>query len=290
LAQTNEVVDNLKILYPDLEVEIRPIKTTGDIIRDSPKRSFSQKGIFVKEIEEALLKGKIDLAIHSMKDVPTSIPKGLTICAVTKRSDFQDALISKKGQKLDELPYGAKVGTSSLRRKAQLICYREDLQVVDLRGNLDTRLKKLYKKDFDSIVVASCGLKRLGLEGKITQLLEKEFFLPAAGQGTLALQTRKDDRIVEKISILNHEDSRLAVSAERAFLEELGGGCHVPIGVLGLVNGKDLILTGMIVSIKERFILKERLEGLKSNPRNLGIKLAKVLKSKGADKILEEYN
>ena len=230
MAQTEHVAAELRRRYPDLAPVLVKIKTSGDKFADVPLSRVGGKGLFIKEIEEALQDDQVDLAVHSMKDVPTEIAEGLTIAAVLERKDPSDALISRHGKKLKALPAGARIGTSSLRRQAQLLNFRPDLMVVPLRGNLDTRLRKLGTESLDAVVVATAGVYRLGRQDEITEILPPEISLPAAGQGALGLEIRKEDhKVHDVVAPLNHRQSALAVLAERAFLARLGGGCQVPI-------------------------------------------------------------
>lgn len=273
LAQTDEVASQLKKLC--IEVEIRIIKTKGDKITDVPLSKIGGKGLFIKELEEALLRKEIDIAVHSMKDVPIELPSGLMIGAITKRLDARDVLISKDNKLLDELSSGAVIGTSSLRRKVQVIHYRDDLNVIDLRGNLDTRLKKLDQQFIDAIVVAAAGCIRADLSSKITQFLPTEIILPAAGQGSLGIELREDDiEIKEIVLILNDEESYLAISGERAFLKKLGGGCQIPVGVLGCLQNNILRLEGMITSSDEQKVIRAQVKGDKKDALKLGEELA----------------
>mgnify|MGYP001583575981 FL=1 len=230
LNQAHWVKEKLVEAHPDLNVMLIKIKTTGDKIQDAPLAKIGGKGLFVKEIEEALIHRRIDLAVHSIKDVPTEFPEGLHLSAITKRGDPRDVFISRDGTILKDLPQKAKIGTSSLRRQAQLLHFRKDLELLPLRGNLDTRLKKLKTMNLDGIVLALAGVKRLGLEERITEIIPTEISLPAIGQGALGIETRQGDQEVEgQIQFLNHKDSWIAISAERAFLKKLEGGCQVPI-------------------------------------------------------------
>ena len=230
LRQAEQVKITLEKLDPQLEVILKRIKTRGDVLKDwKPEGNQAGKGLFVKEIEDALLSGEIDLAVHSMKDVPTQLPQGLIIAAITKREDPRDVLISRNYFSLDELPRGARIGTSSLRRKLQLLFYGRDLQIVPLRGNLDTRLRKLKEEEIDAIVVAAAGLIRLGWQNRITQYLPYEIMLPAGGQGALGIEVRDhNEEIIRMLKPLNDDDSRLAITAERSFLHRLGAGCQAP--------------------------------------------------------------
>jgi len=289
LFQANWVKDQLIQAHPHLKVSLVKIKTTGDKIQDAPLAKIGGKGLFVKEIEEALLQKRIDLAVHSIKDVPTQFPEGLHLYVITKREDPRDIFISKSGTKLKELPQGAKIGTSSLRRQAQLLHYRSDFELVPLRGNLDTRLKKLKTMNLDGVVLALAGVKRLGLEEKVTEIISTDISLPAIGQGALGIETRQDDReIEEQIRFLNDRDSWIAVSAERSFLKKLEGGCQVPIAAFARTAGATLQIDGLVGTIDGKRILREQVEGRVEEAESLGTKLADILLSKGARAILDE--
>jgi len=289
LYQANWVKEKLTQAYPHLKVNLIKIKTTGDKIKDAPLAKIGGKGLFVKEIEETLIQRRIDLAVHSIKDVPTELPKGLHLSAITKREDPRDVLISKDGTLLKDLPQGAKIGTSSLRRKAQLLHFRGDFEMISLRGNLDTRLKKLKGLNLDGIILAYAGVKRLGLEERITEIISTEISLPAIGQGALGIETRMDDEEVEeRIRFLIDPPSAIAISAERAFLKKLGGGCQVPIAAFGQTLGSTLQIDGMVGTIDGKRLIRHHMEGPIEEAESLGIELAKVLLSKGAEEILKE--
>ena len=289
LHQSNWVKDKIGEAHPDLPVTLIRIKTAGDRIQDVPLAKIGGKGLFVKEIEEALIQGRIDLAVHSIKDVPTELPEGLHLSAITRREDPRDVFISKDGRSLEELPRGAKIGTSSLRRQAQLKRFRGDLEVVPLRGNLDTRLKKLETMGLDGIVLAFAGLKRMGLEERMTEVLSTEISLPAIGQGALGIEMRVDDREAEEaIRFLNDTESSIAVSAERAFLKRLGGGCQVPIAAFGQVIGSRFRIDGLVGTVDGKRLVRHHLEGPLEEAGSLGVELAEVLLSRGAEAILEE--
>ncbi len=292
LFQANWVKDKLEQAHPGLKVTLVKIKTTGDKIQDAPLAKIGGKGLFVKEIEEALLAKRIDLAVHSIKDVPTEFPEGLHLSAITEREDPRDAFISGEGTSLKDLPQGAKIGTSSLRRQAQLLHFRPDFQLIPLRGNLDTRLKKLTSLGLDGIVLACAGLRRLGLYENITEILPTDISLPAIGQGALGIETRVDDKEVEeKIRFLNDPDSSVAVTAERAFLKRLEGGCQVPIAAFGRIVDSNLHLDGLVGTIDGRHLIRHHVEGPIEKAEVLGILLAQILLNKGAAEILEEvYN
>ena len=289
LFQANWVKDQLIHAHPALKVSLIKIKTTGDKIQDAPLAKIGGKGLFVKEIEEALIRRKIDLAVHSIKDVPTQFPEGLHLSVITKREDPRDVLISRERKTLRELPRGAKIGTSSLRRQAQLLHYRSDFELLPLRGNLDTRLKKLKMMNLDGIVLALAGVKRLGLEEKITEIISTDISLPAIGQGALGIETRQDDGVIEEqIQFLKDRDSWIVVSAERSFLKKLEGGCQVPIAAFARTAGATLQIEGLVGTIDGKRILRERVEGDLDEPESLGTKLADILLSKGAKAILDE--
>jgi len=288
LYQANWVREKLLQAHPHLTVILIKIKTTGDKIQDAPLAKIGGKGLFVKEIEEALIDRRIDLAVHSIKDVPTEFPEGLHLSAITKREDPRDVFISKDGTHLKDLPQGAKIGTSSLRRQAQLLHFRGDFEMIPLRGNLDTRLKKLDTKNMDGIVLALAGVRRLGLESRVTEILPTEISLPAIGQGSLGIETRKKDHEVEGyIQFLNDPTSSVAVSAERAFLKKLEGGCQVPIAGFGRIVGSTLQIDGLVGTVDGKRLVRHHLEGLPEEAESLGTALAEVLLNKGAREILE---
>jgi hydroxymethylbilane synthase len=289
LYQANWVKKKLVQTHPDLKVTLTKIKTTGDKIQDAPLAKIGGKGLFVKEIEEALMDRRIDLAVHSIKDVPTELPEGLHLSAITKREDPRDVFISKDETQLKDLSQGAKIGTSSLRRQAQLLRFRSDFEMVPLRGNLDTRLKKLETMKLDGIVLALAGVRRLGLESRITEIIPTEISLPAIGQGALGIETRKnDERVEERIQFLNDPLSFVAVSAERAFLKRLEGGCQVPIAAFGQIYGTTLQIDGMVGTVDGKYLIRDHVEGPVEEVESLGIKLAEMLLSKGAKEILEK--
>jgi len=289
LFQANWVKDRLAQAHPDLDVSLVKIKTTGDKIQDAPLAKIGGKGLFVKEIEEALLQKRADLAVHSIKDVPTEFPKGLHLSVITKREDPRDVLISKDGKPLKDLPKGAKIGTSSLRRQAQLLHFRSDFELIPLRGNLDTRLKKLKTMNLDAIVLALAGIKRLGFEEKITEIISPEISLPAIGQGALGIETRMADQEVERqIRFLNDRDTSIAVRAERAFLGKLEGGCQVPIAAFARIVGTSLQIDGLVGTTDGKRLIRHHLEGSVEKAESLGVELAEILLGEGAKEILDE--
>lgn len=296
MTQSQHVVDELSRICAErgleYEFEIRKIVTKGDRILDVMLSKVGGKGLFVKEIEQAMIDGEIDLAIHSMKDMPAELPDGLIIGAVPLREDPRDCLISRDNLPLAKLPQGAKVGTSSLRRSSQLRNVRPDLNVQWIRGNINTRLRKLEEEGFDAIILATAGLKRMGWESRISELLSVETCIPAVGQGALALQCREDDALLrELISLYNDEHTELTVTAERSFLHRLNGGCQIPIGAYAeLVNDNGdkptIKLIGMVGSADGSTLLKTERQG--DDPQQLGLEVAEQLISQGADEILAE--
>ena len=289
LWQAEHIAGRIRARYPEIEVTLKKIVTTGDKILDVPLAKIGGKGLFTKELENAMLSGEIDLAVHSLKDMPTELPEGLMLAAITTRADASDAFVSLRYKSLDALPQGAKVGTSSLRRRAQILKYRPDLQTIDLRGNLDTRIKKLENQEMDAIILATAGLKRLGLEQYITQILPIEICLPAVGQGALAIETRQADaEVLSVLEFLNDSETIAAVTAERAYLREVQGGCQVPVGVHGEVNGDQLLLEATILKIDGTREVRERICGCCSEAEELGVKLAQQMLAAGGKEILDE--
>jgi hydroxymethylbilane synthase len=289
LWQARWVMSQLTERYPGLKVEFVPIKTKGDRITDSPLSKVGGKGLFVKEIEDALLDGRVDLAVHSMKDVPTELPDGLELTAITNREDPRDALVAREVGSLKELPKGARLGTSSLRRKAQLLHLRSDLVILDLRGNLDTRYRKLQSEGLDAIVVAMAGTKRLGLDARVTEILSTDTILPAVGQGALGIESRRDDLETKALlAFLNHPESSLSVLSERAFLRVLQGGCQVPIGAYGKVEGNEFRIRGLVADLEGKRVLIEALSGPLEEADELGKRLADNILKMGGRDILEE--
>ena len=273
----------------ELIVELVVIKTTGDKILDVPLAMVGGKGLFVKEIEEALLDGRADLAVHSVKDMPAVLPEGLHLAAMPPREDPRDALISKNGAGLDKLPHGARVGTSSLRRAAQLLHLRPDLRIETLRGNVDTRLRKLETEGLDAIVLAAAGLKRMELSQVISEYLEPERILPAVGQGALGIETRIGDVSTNEIvASLIHQQTVTTVRAERAFLKRLEGGCQVPIGGYATMEGETLILTGMVADLQGVRLIRKEMRGDARQPEVVGESLAEVVLESGGREILAE--
>lgn len=275
ISQAEIVIEELKKYHPDWEFEIVIIKTKGDKFLDAALSEVGGKGLFVKEIEEALLAGTIDMAVHSMKDVPYELPEGLCISAITRREDPRDVFISKDGIKFAELKPNARIGTSSLRRAAQLKDIRPDIEIVPLRGNVSTRIRKMEEQAIDGIVPAAAGIKRLSLEEVVTEYFSPHVMVPAVGQGALAIETRIDDEINAFIECVNDSSSASAVKSERAFMRTLGGSCKIPIGAYAIVKGKTLSLIGMFE--KDGRIRKGKISGNVSEAEEIGIKLAKEL-------------
>jgi hydroxymethylbilane synthase len=289
LWQANSVRAFLKKRFPSLRVALSGIRTQGDKILDVPLAKVGGKGLFVKEIEEALLRGKIDLAVHSMKDVPTDLPSGLHLAAILKREDPGDVLISRKKMRLADLRPKAVVGTSSLRRQSQLRHYRPDLETRSLRGNIDTRLRKLEREDFDGIILAAAGINRMGWSDRVTESIPYEICLPAIGQGAMGIETRKEDtRVNELVGFLNHPETAVCVLAERAFLKRLEGGCQVPIAAHGRIEQGRLLLEGLVASVDGVRLIRDKISGPPDENEILGSRLAERLLSAGADEILKE--
>jgi len=289
LWQANWVQSALNEKFPDQKVVLITIKTKGDKILDVPLAKVGGKGLFVKEIEQALLEGRIDMAVHSMKDMPAEIPEGLCIGAIPQREDSADVLISKDGLAFSELKRGAVIGTSSLRRAAQLRHARPDIVIEPLRGNLDTRLKKLQTEDLDAIVLAAAGIRRLSLEHHITEYLQADIMLPAVGQGALCIEMRrKDPTIGPMLAALDHMNSRAVVIGERAFLNRLGGSCQVPIAGHGKIRADTFSLTGLVADVDGSRIIKASLSGPADGTETIGVQLAEQLIARGADRILDK--
>lgn len=297
LWQANHIRERLAQLH-GVESEIIRIRTTGDNfaaasiaqIRAQVDTQSGIKGVFIKEIEDALLAGTIDLAVHSMKDVPTQIPSGLRFAAITKREDPRDCLISRTGRTLQHLLPGARIGTSSLRRQAQLLHFRSDFRLADLRGNVDTRLKKLAAGDFDAIVLAIAGVNRLGASGQMTQVLGPEIMLPAVGQGALGIETRAADRDTAQLAArLDDAETRACISAERALLRELQGGCQIPLGAYARMEDSEILLEAAVYSADGKEFVRGELGGPAAAPASseeIGTRLAQDLIARGADRIL----
>ena len=271
-----------------MTIETVVIKTKGDVLQDVPLAKVGGKGLFVKEIEDALLRDEIDIAIHSMKDVPIELPEGLEIGVMSEREDPRDVLISKDKGRLEDMPTGARIGTGSLRRGFQLLHFFPDIKLVSIRGNLDTRIRKIQKDGLDGIIVAAAGLKRMGWADRITQVIPMEIMLPAVGQGVLGIELRKDDEtVLHTVSFLNHPRTSVEVSAERAFLKRLGGGCQLPVAAYGVKNGSELTLRGLLGSLDGRELIKDEVIGSSDDAEVLGTSLAERILSRGGQAILD---
>ncbi|WP_148089794.1 hydroxymethylbilane synthase [Aeromonas enteropelogenes] len=289
LWQANFVKDRLEALYPELRVELVPMSTQGDKILDTPLAKVGGKGLFVKELETAMLEGRADIAVHSMKDVPVEFPEGLGLHTICEREDPRDAFVSNRFQAIDELPQGAVVGTSSLRRQCQLRAARPDLVIRDLRGNVNTRLAKLDAGEYDAIILAAAGLKRLEMDHRITAFIEPEQSLPANGQGAVGIECRLDDHELHALlAPLEHSETRARVLTERAMNRALQGGCQVPIGAYALVAGEQIWLRGLVGSPDGTRVIRDEIRGAVSDGEALGEQLAQRLLSAGADVILAE--
>lgn len=290
LWQTRAVADALRAADPTLAVRIEVLKTTGDRIQDVPLAKIGDKGLWTKELDGALLAGRADLAVHSLKDVPTGLPEGLVLAAVTAREDPRDVVLSRPGTNvpLAELPPGSRVGTSALRRAAQLHALHPDLKVVNLRGNLNTRLAKLDAGGYDAIVLAAAGVIRLGWEERITEFLEPPAWLPAAGQGALAVVVRADDsELRRRLRAVHDPSAGAAVAAERAFLAALQGGCQVPIAALATPRGSRLLLHGFVSDLQGAEVLRGFEEGEAADAAGIGVRLAASLRERGAHAVLQ---
>jgi hydroxymethylbilane synthase len=288
LWQANWVKSELEKRYPAMDVTLTKIKTMGDRILDVPLAQVGGKGLFVKEIEEAMLRGEIDIAVHSMKDVPTEFPDGLGLYCITEREDPRDAVVSR-AIPFARLPHGARIGTSALRRQAQLLSARPDLEMVTIRGNVETRIRKLDDENLDAVILAAAGLKRLGLTDRVTEYLDVEFSIPAIGQGALGIECRLDDpAVTETIAFFDHPATSHAVRAERALLRRCQGGCQVPIAAHATVQGSELRLVGFIAAVDGRESVRGEISGPLERCEKLGEELADRLLSRGGRAILEE--
>lgn len=288
LWQANHVKECIETAFPDIRVDIKIIKTTGDRITDRPLAMVGGKGLFVKEIEASLLDSSIDLAVHSMKDMPGELPDGLIIGAIPERANPFDVLISAQGELFKEYPQGAVIGTSSLRRGSQLKHLRPDLEIKSIRGNLDTRLKKLKSGEYAAIVLAAAGLERLGQVNEITEYLTETDMVPAVGQGALCIETRENDPDMENIlSVLDHEPTRICVTGERAFLKKIEGSCHIPVACFGKIRDNRIIFTAVVASEDGKSFIKETIESTPEQVTEKGRQLAKIVLDKGGKRILE---
>lgn len=289
LWQAEFVRDSLIQHYPDLQVELVKMVTQGDKILDTPLAKVGGKGLFVKELEQGMLRDEVDIAVHSMKDVPVELPEGLHLSVICEREDPRDAFVSNNFASLESLPQGARVGTSSLRRQTQLKAIRPDLKILDLRGNVNTRLKKLDDGQYDAIILAAAGLIRLGFDERIKQAIDSSVSLPAIGQGAVGIECRTEDKdINELISVLNHPQTRTCVMAERSMNTRLEGGCQVPIGGYAILEGNELYLRGLVGKPDGSEVVRGEVRGQPEDAETLGKALADDLLSRGADVILKD--
>jgi len=289
LRQTELVLAELRARFPDRRFQVQEVRTTGDRRADASLAAIGGQGVFVKELEAALRARRVELAVHSLKDVPSELGRGLVLAAVTEREDARDAVVSRGRLRLAELPSGSRVGTGSLRRAVQVKALRPDLEVADLRGNVDTRLRKVEEGQVDAAVLAVAGLARLGYLERAAQILDTDAMLPAIGQGALTLEARADDaEVVEMASALDHRETRLTTAAERAFLARLGGGCRLPIAALGTVEDDSLRLRGLIADPEGRRALRGEASGAASDAEAVGVVLAEQLLAQGAGELIVE--
>lgn len=287
LWQTSFVADLLQSFFPALELEIKVIQTTGDANLETALSKIGDKGLFTRQIEDELIYGKIDLAVHSLKDLPTTLPVGLKLGGVTFRETPNDVLISTKYSSLDELPPNARVATGSLRRRSQLLAYRSDLEILEIRGNVPTRIRKFENSDLDAMILAFAGVSRLGLDAYIKQTIPFEIMLPAVGQGVIGIEIREGDAQTEELlKPIIDEDTRTCILAERSFLRSLEGGCQVPIAGLAALNGDEISLEGFVGSIEGSETIRESIRGKSADPVVLGQELADKMTEKGANGLL----
>ena len=279
LIQTNWVIDKLKEIYPEIEFEIKIIKTKGDLIQNVSLDKIGDKGIFVKEIEQQLIDKQIDMAVHSMKDMPSSLPEGLKFASIPKREDARDVLVLKDGySSINDLPIGSKIATGSKRRKYQLLKHRPDLNIVPIRGNIDTRIKKIVDENLDGVVLAAAGLLRAGLEHKISYYIPKDIMIPAPAQGALAIEIRENSTNIEEIvKSLKDIETEIQVEAERGFLDGINGSCHIPIGAYCNVEGENITLTGLYGDEEGNNLITKTIEGKAFQARELGLELARII-------------
>lgn len=287
MRQTGEVLEKLRAAHPDVDFQILAIRTGGDAASEAPLATLGP-GIFVKEIERALLDGQVDMAVHSLKDMPTHSPEGLSIGAVCQRLDPRDVLVNRWRCPLAQLPPGARIGTSSPRRTAQLKSLRQDVEVLPIRGNVDTRLRKASGDDYDGVILAAAGVIRMGLEGEVAEFLSTADFVPAPGQGALAVEVRSDDeQMLAMLSDIEHPPTRRAVMAERAFLEVLGGGCEVPVGAYARTEGDTMVMTVFLSSPDGANVYKAKTMGRASNPHEVALDAYQRLIERGAGALLK---
>ena len=290
LKQTQYVAEKLQKKFPAVQIDIRVIRTKGDILQDVALAKIGGKGVFVKEIEDALLKGEIDLAVHSMKDVPADFPAELEIGAMPEREDPRDVLISRDRKKIEELRRGARIGTGSLRRKCQMGNLLPDVIIVALRGNLDTRIKKIERENLDGVILAAAGIRRMGWVDRVSQFIPVEVMLPCAGQGALGVEVRaRDEELREMISFMDHAPTRREILAERAFLKRLGGGCQFPVAAYARGQGNDIVLRGLVGNMDGSKMIMDELKGPATEWERLGMEMAERILSYGGRAILAEF-
>ncbi len=289
MTQTRWVAELLKRQFPETDVEVRVIRTKGDIMQDVSLVKIGGKGVFVREIEDSLLRGEIDMAVHSMKDVPAELPAGLTIGVIPEREDPRDVLIGRNRIKMEAMPRGARIGTGSLRRGVQVRSLLPDVEIVPLRGNLDTRIRKIESEGLDGVIVAAAGIRRMGWVARVSQFIPVELMLPAVGQGALGIEMRDEDRdLAEALSFLNHSVTWIEVGSERSFLKRLGGGCQLPIAAYGKIRGAELVLRGLVGSLDGRCIVTDEAKGAPADWPELGAALAERILDRGGREILAE--
>jgi hydroxymethylbilane synthase len=289
LTQSGWIADRIRERHPGVAVELVTIRTKGDILQDVPLARIGGKGVFIKEIEEALLRGDVDMAVHSMKDVPAELPEALEITVMPLREDPRDVLISRAGRKLEEMPPGARIGTGSLRRGIQLRNRMPGLEIVPLRGNLDTRIRKLETEGLDGVIVAAAGMRRMGWVAKISQFLPAEVMLPAVGQGALGIETRRGDARCRDMAAFLHDPVTFCeVGAERAFLKGLGGGCQIPIAGFAKKSGGEIVLEGLVGSLDGRVVVRDQVTGPAAAFAALGADLAERILMEGGRALLDE--
>lgn len=290
MRQTNLIADIIRKRSPEIDIEIRVIRTKGDIMQDVSLVRIGGKGVFVKEIEDALLNNEVDMAVHSMKDVPSELPEGLVIAVTPPREDPRDVLISRDNLKIEQMPRGARIGTGSLRRGVQIGRLLPDAEIVPIRGNVDTRIKKIETEHLEGVIVAAAGIRRMGWLQRVSQFIPVEVMLPAVGQGVLALELRRDDRAAyDIVSFLNDEQTWLEVHAERAFLRRMGGGCQLPMAAYARKEGAMLKISAMLGSMDGRSFIPEEVRGPVGESEMLGTRLAEAILAKGGQSILDEF-
>ncbi len=289
LTQTNWVADLIRQRYPEMKIAIVVIRTKGDVMQDVSLAKIGGKGVFVKEIEDALMRGDVDIAVHSMKDVPAELPEGLHIGVIPEREDPRDVLIAKDNRKMESLPQGARIGTGSLRRGMQVRNLLPDVQIVPLRGNLETRIRKIESEGLDGVIVAAAGIRRMGWIHRVSQFIPAEVMLPAVGQGALGIEMRTgDSSLAEMLAFMNHSTTSMEVGAERSFLQRLGGGCQLPIAAHAQIRGKELTLRGLVGSLDGRALITDEVRGKLSDYNALGTLLAERILSRGGQILIDQ--